>query len=112
VIGVKRNKAKNLAFAVSDGSTFFGDAQAIEPLVGGSKARVNRLPTQAAVAIKMLPGHLAQLGFEETWRGSGNNSKELSWVNMRVPDGTDYVEFMLYKEEPDARRRGTMNHVS
>jgi len=51
------------------------------------------------------------LGFEETWRGSGNNSKELSWVNMRVPDGTDYVEFMLYKEEPDARRRGTMNHI-
>jgi hypothetical protein len=51
------------------------------------------------------------LGFEETWRGSGNNSKELSWVNMRVPDGTDYVEFMLYKDEPDARRRGTMNHI-
>jgi lactoylglutathione lyase len=30
---------------------------------------------------------------------------------MRVPDGTDYVEFMLYKDEPDARRRGTMNHI-
>ena len=30
---------------------------------------------------------------------------------MRVPDGTDYVEFMLYNEEPDARRRGTMNHI-
>jgi catechol 2,3-dioxygenase-like lactoylglutathione lyase family enzyme len=25
------------------------------------------------------------LGFEETWRGSASGSKELSWVNMRVP---------------------------
>ncbi len=51
------------------------------------------------------------LGFEETWRGSGNNSKDLSWVNMRVPDGTDYVEFMLYSDPPNAQRRGTMNHI-
>ena len=35
-------------------------------------------------------------GFEEFWRGRAANSNTLSWVNMRVPDGTDYLEFMLY----------------
>jgi lactoylglutathione lyase len=51
------------------------------------------------------------LGFQETWRG-GANSKMLSWINMRVPDGTDYVEFMLYKELPDPAKWGVKNHIS
>jgi catechol 2,3-dioxygenase-like lactoylglutathione lyase family enzyme len=49
------------------------------------------------------------LGFKETWRG-GANPKELSWINMRVPDGDDYVEFMLYRNAPD--KFGTKNHIS
>ncbi len=49
------------------------------------------------------------LGFQETWRG-GANPKELSWINMRVPDGDDYVEFMLYRDAPD--KFGTKNHIS
>ena len=51
------------------------------------------------------------LGFQETWRG-GANPKQLSWINMRVPDGTDYVEFMLYKDLPDPDKWGTKNHLS
>jgi len=51
------------------------------------------------------------LGFEETWRGGGN-PKSLSWVNMRVPDGKDYVEFMLYSKLPAPDARGTKNHMS
>jgi lactoylglutathione lyase len=50
------------------------------------------------------------LGFQEIWRGSGND-KELSWVNMRVPDGTDYIEFMLYKDLPAPDRRGSAHHI-
>jgi lactoylglutathione lyase len=49
------------------------------------------------------------LGFQETWRG-GANPKELSWINMRVPDGNDYVEFMLYRKMPE--KFGTKNHIS
>jgi catechol 2,3-dioxygenase-like lactoylglutathione lyase family enzyme len=49
------------------------------------------------------------LGFKETWRGGGN-PKELSWINMKVPDGDDYVEFMLYRNAPD--KFGTKNHIS
>lgn len=52
------------------------------------------------------------LGFSETWRGSAANSKTLSWVNLKVPDGTDYVEFMLYKEPPAPDKRGTAHHLS
>ena len=49
------------------------------------------------------------LGFTETWRGS-SNGKELSWVNLRVPDGKDYIELMLYDPPPSGF--GTKNHVS
>jgi len=31
------------------------------------------------------------LGFSETWRGSRSGT-ELSWINMKVPDGGEYVE--------------------
>jgi lactoylglutathione lyase len=51
------------------------------------------------------------LGFEELWRGSSRNSETLSWVNMRVPDGESYVEFMLYEQEPAPGRRGVQHHI-
>lgn len=51
------------------------------------------------------------LGFREIWRG-GSNPNVLSWVNMRVPDGKDYVEFMLYSKLPPPEGRGTKNHLS
>jgi catechol 2,3-dioxygenase-like lactoylglutathione lyase family enzyme len=50
------------------------------------------------------------LGFEETWRGSREGQK-LDWVNLRVPDGTDYVELMLYAEEPPPGSRGSQHHI-
>jgi len=51
------------------------------------------------------------LGWEEFWRGS-SSGKVLSWVNMRVPDGGDYLELMLYSTPPDAKQMGVKNHVS
>jgi lactoylglutathione lyase len=51
------------------------------------------------------------LGFQETWRGSRDN-QTLNWVNMKVPDGDDYVEFMLYSALPAPDARGTANHMS
>lgn len=50
------------------------------------------------------------LGFQEFWRGSPSG-KVLSWVNMRVPDGADYLEFMLYSKMPDEAGRGVKNHI-
>ena len=51
------------------------------------------------------------LGFTETWRG-GADPKELSWINMKVPDGDDYVELMLYHSLPDPSKWGGKNHIS
>jgi catechol 2,3-dioxygenase-like lactoylglutathione lyase family enzyme len=51
------------------------------------------------------------LGFEEFWRGSAATSKTLSWVNIRVPDGSDYIELMLYDELPPPDRRGSAHHL-
>ncbi|MBI3207746.1 MAG: VOC family protein [Candidatus Solibacter usitatus] len=50
------------------------------------------------------------LGFQEFWRGS-RDEKQLSWVNMKVPDGDDYIEFMLYDTLPEPNRRGTAHHI-
>ncbi len=50
------------------------------------------------------------LGFREIWRGSKSGT-ELSWTNMKVPDGDDYIEFMLYKEPPPPNKRGTAHHL-
>jgi lactoylglutathione lyase len=50
------------------------------------------------------------LGFEEIWRGS-SNGKVLSWVNMKVPDGEDYIEFMLHDPLPAADKRGSAHHI-
>jgi catechol 2,3-dioxygenase-like lactoylglutathione lyase family enzyme len=35
----------------------------------------------------------------------------LSWVNLKVPDGTDYLEFMLYDREPTLTQLGNMHHL-
>jgi catechol 2,3-dioxygenase-like lactoylglutathione lyase family enzyme len=51
------------------------------------------------------------LGFQETWRGS-STGKVLSWINLKVPDGDDYIEFMLFKDAPAPGKRGTSHHLA
>jgi catechol 2,3-dioxygenase-like lactoylglutathione lyase family enzyme len=50
------------------------------------------------------------LGGKEFWRGS-NNPNHLNWVNVKVPEGDDYVEFMLYSELPAPDKRGKQHHL-
>jgi lactoylglutathione lyase len=50
------------------------------------------------------------LGFKEIWRGAKNPSV-LNWVHERVPDGTDFLELMLYSELPPPDKRGTYHHL-
>lgn len=52
------------------------------------------------------------LGFRPYWHG-GMKDGETDWVAMQVPDGTDWLEYMLNQpEHPDLRTTGVMNHVS
>ncbi|HXB56647.1 MAG TPA: VOC family protein, partial [Vicinamibacteria bacterium] len=50
------------------------------------------------------------LGLTEVWRGSRSGT-ELSWVNLRVPDGLDYLELMLYGTLPPPNARGSQHHI-
>jgi lactoylglutathione lyase len=51
------------------------------------------------------------LGFKEIWRG-GMKDTETDWVDMRVPDGTDWLEYMLNVHNPDPRQLGVMHHLA
>lgn len=50
------------------------------------------------------------LGFDEIWRGGADPSRT-SWVNMRLPDSTDYIEYMLNDEPPTRRQLGSQHHA-
>lgn len=49
------------------------------------------------------------LGFHEIWRGA-KNPAVLSWIHEQVPDGKDFLEFMLYADLPAADKRGKYHH--
>jgi catechol 2,3-dioxygenase-like lactoylglutathione lyase family enzyme len=52
------------------------------------------------------------LGFHIYWHG-GMKDNETSWVAMQVPDGTDWVEYMLnIPSTADHHTLGVMNHIS
>ena len=86
---------------------------------GGGKFMPATRISDHIMHVGVLVGDLAKsnkfygeiLGFKEFWRGSGSPSM-LSWVNMRVPEGNDYLEFMLYNNIPEPDGRGTKNHAS
>lgn len=52
------------------------------------------------------------LGFREGWQG-GSREGRLDWIDMQVPDGTDWIEYMMHN--PAARtapESGVMNHFA
>jgi catechol 2,3-dioxygenase-like lactoylglutathione lyase family enzyme len=52
------------------------------------------------------------LGFRPYWHG-GMKDNETDWVSLEVPDGTDWLEYMLNQpRHPDLKRTGVMNHIS
>ena len=52
------------------------------------------------------------LGFHVYWHG-GRKDDESSWVDMQVPDGTDWLEYMLnVPTNADHHTLGVMNHIA
>ena len=51
------------------------------------------------------------LGFQLQWFG-GMRDDRTDWVSMRVPEGTDWLEYMLNVNNPTPRTRGVMNHLA
>lgn len=51
------------------------------------------------------------LGFKPYWHG-GMKAERTDWVSLQVPDGTDWLEYMLNNPNPDLRQSGVMDHFS
>jgi catechol 2,3-dioxygenase-like lactoylglutathione lyase family enzyme len=52
------------------------------------------------------------LGFRPYWHG-GMKDGQTDWVSLQVPDGTDWLEYMLNQPaHPDLQLTGVMNHIS
>ena len=51
------------------------------------------------------------LGFQVMWYG-GMKDDQVSWVDMRVPDGSDWLEYMLNVNNPSPKSRGVNNHFA
>lgn len=79
-----------------------------------SAARISERMMHAGIIVTDLPAeyqfYTEILGFKEIWRGSQSGTT-LSWVNLKLPDSDDYLEFMLYKEPPELAKRGGAHHL-
>jgi lactoylglutathione lyase len=78
--------------------------------------RISRRMLHAGLTIKDAAAadtfYKETLGFSEIWRG-GRPEGTISWINMRVPGGTDYIEYMLYPGAPPTRQQlGSAHHVA
>jgi catechol 2,3-dioxygenase-like lactoylglutathione lyase family enzyme len=51
------------------------------------------------------------LGFREMWHG-GMTDQRTDWIDMRVPEGTDWLEYMLNVHNPSPKTLGVMNHLA
>ena len=51
------------------------------------------------------------LGFQLQWQG-GMTDNRVDWVSVRVPDGTDWLEYMLNQRNPSPKTLGVMNHLA
>jgi catechol 2,3-dioxygenase-like lactoylglutathione lyase family enzyme len=51
------------------------------------------------------------LGFKMTWYG-GKTDTVADWVDMRVPEGTDWLEYMLNVHSPSPKQLGVMHHLA
>jgi catechol 2,3-dioxygenase-like lactoylglutathione lyase family enzyme len=112
----------NLSFEITDPAGH--EVEMVQYMPGGktvagygkymSDRRISKRMTHVGLIVTKLDPeyrfYTEILGFKETWRGSSSGTV-LSWVNLKVPDGDDYIEFMLAKEEPDPTHRGGAHHL-
>jgi catechol 2,3-dioxygenase-like lactoylglutathione lyase family enzyme len=128
VSGVQGWSDHSLSFSVIDPEGHrieFVEHTAVEPASGNAKADTAVQASASAVSRRMIhAGFLVYnrdaedhfyrdlLGFRPYWHG-GMRDDKTDWVSIQVPDGTDWLEYMLNQpEHPDLRLTGVMNHIS
>jgi catechol 2,3-dioxygenase-like lactoylglutathione lyase family enzyme len=89
-----------------------GASQAITPPVSAVSHRM--IHAGFLVYNRAAADHFYQdiLGFRPYWHG-GMKDDVTEWLSIQVPDGTDWLEYMLNQpEHADLQLTGVMNHVS
>jgi len=83
--------------------------------IAGPDRRVSRRILHAGLTIRDLAAadrfYKGMLTFSEIWRG-GRTDDVTSWINMRAPEGTEYLEYMLGTGPLDRRQLGAAHHVA
>lgn len=76
----------------------------------GISARIPHLGILVGDLEAALSFYRGILGGAETWRG-GANPNVLTWVNLKLPEGEDYLEFILYETLPAPNKRRGTHHL-
>jgi catechol 2,3-dioxygenase-like lactoylglutathione lyase family enzyme len=78
-----------------------------------TRVSVHMIHVGVTVADQAAADHFYKdiLGFHEFWHG-GMQDDRTDWVDMRVPDGTDWLEYMLNVHNPSPHTLGVMNHLA
>lgn len=77
----------------------------------GISDRILHVGLTVADPIRADSFYAAILGFSEIWRGGATDSVT-SWINMRLPESTDYIEYMLVKSPVNRRQLGSAHHIA
>lgn len=51
------------------------------------------------------------LGFRLIWKGGGRDDR-FDWISMAVPDGNQWIEYMVNTGTPSPRQLGIFNHIA
>ena len=51
------------------------------------------------------------LGYRLIWKG-GNRDDRFDWISMAVPDGNQWIEYMVNTGTPTPRQLGVLNHLA
>jgi lactoylglutathione lyase len=91
------------------------DREARASTIAGPDRRVSRRILHAGLTIRDVAAadrfYKETLTFSEIWRG-GRPDGVTNWINMRTPEGTEYLEYMLHAVPIDRRQLGSAHHVA
>lgn len=51
------------------------------------------------------------LGYRLIWKGGGRDDR-FDWISMAVPDGNQWIEYMVNSGTPSVRQLGVLNHLA
>jgi len=93
-----------------------GFVQSYPPAQTESSGRLAKRLIHAGFAVKDREAedkfYKDLLGFRLYWHG-GMNDGETDWMDMQVPDGTDWIEYMLNVPQNAGKKvLGVMNHIA